>query len=376
MKIKTFRAKTFAEALATVKKEMSESAVILSSEEIGGIRKCVEVTAAVDYDLEECSMGNGESGTEGGDRDPRDAPPDPVLPQHAATPPMEGAAVADLRTELDGLKQAIEGLKNNGYELSLPPKKREAMRFLRSRGVRDEYALRVCEQVRDEADVPLLVSADIRVKRDAQHRKAVLLVGPTGVGKTTTVAKLAARAVKLGKKAAVISLDTYRIGAVEQARIYTRILGIPLAVAANAAELKRGLLKFSETRDVVFIDTAGRNPREERYLAQMAEVCSLDVPHEVHLLMSASADDAFMIDAYRFYRNLPIDYIVFTKVDEAVRFGPLYNMIVTYQKPVSYLTTGQRVPGDIELATVNRVAGLIVQGSENGERRMKESVEC
>jgi flagellar biosynthesis protein FlhF len=76
--------------------------------------------------------------------------------------------------------------------------------------------------------------------------------------------------------------------------------------------------------------------------------------------MSASGDDECMIEAYRSYRNLPIDYIAFTKIDEAVRFGSLYNLLLTYQKPVAYITTGQRVPGDIEYATVKKLASLIV----------------
>ena len=242
------------------------------------------------------------------------------------------------------------------------------MNFLRERSVRDEFALRLCDKARDVNDIASLISEDIRVKERTNSRRAVMLIGPTGVGKTTTIAKLSARALKEGRRVAVINLDTYRIGAVEQMRIYTRIMGIPLAVASSVAELRRSLHNFSKTRDIVFIDTTGRNPREEAYIDGILETFSVssgeepssEFPLELHLLMSASADDAFMIEAYRSYRRLPIDSIAFTKVDEAVRFGSLYNLMLTYQKPVAYITTGQTVPDDLEFTNHQSLANLIL----------------
>jgi len=143
-------------------------------------------------------------------------------------------------------------------------------------------------------------------------------------------------------------------------RIYSRILGIPLATASTIDEFASHLRRFLKDRDIVFIDTTGRNPRDEAYLDEIAAVCGVGLPIELHLLMSANTDDACMIDAYPWYQKLPIDYIGFSKLDEAVRYGSLYNLLLTYQKPVSWLTTGQRVPGNIEQATVSRLAGLIV----------------
>ena len=282
-----------------------------------------------------------------------------VTPYSMAPAPDD--ADDDLRGEINSLRLMIESMKNNGYEMSLPTKKRAMMTFLRERSIREEFALRLCDRTTNIDEVPLMISADIKIKRHAGSRKAVMLVGPTGVGKTTTLAKLAAQAVKAGKKAAIINLDTYRIGAVEQVRIYARILGIPLTTAHTGEEFKSTLAKYAESRDIVFIDTTGRNPRDEAYIESMADLCKTEVPLELHLLMGANADDESMIEAYRSYRKLPVDYLTFTKVDEAVRFGSLYNLLVTYQKPVAYLTTGQRVPGDIEAATVSRLAGLIVK---------------
>jgi len=388
MKIKKFTARTFSEALEQVKKELSENAIILSTEEIKGLRPRVEITAAVDYDNQPSGV---RSEPQGNNPELRKEPVPPVpfswpagnselrttrlsgtteLAEVSSKSPdselhnapcRDTAAAGDLRSEVASLRELLEGMKNSGYEMALPRKKKAMMNFLTERAIRPEYALRLCDKATDLEDVPLHISADIKIKRHSGTKKAVMLLGPTGVGKTTTIAKLAAQAVKAGQKAAVINLDTYRIGATEQIRIYSRILGIPIATVSGAAEFKTSLVKFSENRDVVFIDTTGKNPRDEAYIHELAELCKTEVPMELHLLMGANSDGESMIEAYRSYRKLPIDYIAFTKVDEAVRFGSLYNLMLTYQKPVAYITTGQRVPGDLEFATVNRLAGLIVK---------------
>jgi flagellar biosynthesis protein FlhF len=376
MKIKTFKARTFSEALDLVKKELSEDAVILSSEERKGLLPCVEVTAAVDYDLPRFAeapagtqaaaaarpaarTGAGAHPVASSRRQTRDGEQTAIpFPANDAAPSRE--SMDQIRNELGSLRQTIETMRKNGFELALPPQKRKAYAMLRRQAVREEYALRLCEHLKDLGDLPHLVSADLAVRNPHHTRKAVMFVGPTGAGKTTTIAKLAAQAVKAGKKTAIINLDTYRIGAVEQIRIYARILGIPLAVATSGEEFRNTLASFTAERDLVFIDTTGRNPRDDRSLAELAELCAVNVPLEVHLLMGANTDDEFLIDAYRSYSRLPLTYIAFSKVDEAVRYGTLYNLALTYQKPVSYLTTGQRVPGDIEPATVGRLAGLIL----------------
>jgi len=391
MKIKKFTAKTFSEALELVKKELSDDAIILSTEETKGFWPHVEVTAAVDYDQEiqrplrgqasdmkrqpPGAVTSGASSTRkqtlpaapatrpspyaaGALPVSRPLPKSSVVPK-SGNPPQDSSA-DHLKKELNELRTMIEGMKNSGYEMSLPAKKRTMVRFLQERSVREEYAYRLCDKTTDMEKITSVIAGDIKVKKHQGTKKAVMLIGPTGVGKTTTIAKLAAQAVKTGKKAAIINLDTYRIGASEQVRIYARILGIPLATVTTTEEFLSTLTEFSETRDVVFVDTTGRNPRDLDYISGLTEICKTTVPLELHLLMSANTDDECMIEAYRSYRNLPIEYIAFTKIDEAVRYGALYNLLVTYQKPVAYITTGQRVPGDIEYATVNRLASLIV----------------
>ncbi|MBF0537982.1 MAG: flagellar biosynthesis protein FlhF [Nitrospirae bacterium] len=408
MKIKKYQAKTFAEALVLVKKELSEDAIILSTEEKGGDNPFVEVTAAVDYDINKIRPLNDKREVQKShlkkdttntartmppeppaplptpiptsqaprpvqDKSPKEQPP--VRPDTTIVDPKIKIAESytadfkhlvkrlteDIKGEIEGLRDTLQDKKNLGYEMALPPKKRMLLYFLRERSIREEYAILLCEKARDVNDVLPLLLASLKVKKRGSDMKAIMLLGPTGVGKTTTVAKLAANSIKEGKKAAIINLDTYRIGAVEQVRIYARILGIPLSVVTNTKELKSNLMRYAETKDVIYIDTTGRSPKDEEYIEGIGDICQTEVPLELHLIMSANSDDEFLTEAYKYYRKLPINYLGFTKVDEAVRFGSIYNLLMTYQKPIAYLTTGQKVPDDIEFATVDLLANLILK---------------
>lgn len=390
MKIKKFKARTFTEALALVKKEFGEDAVILSTEEGKGIRSLVEVTAAVDYEMNNKEVENTI------DRKNRKREHSRVLQKPAAAavnhayPASPGVwASRLLPKELQYLKNTlsdeiqhgignlckmIADMKYDNFEKPMPADKKVMLNSLKGLSVREEFALRLCEHADNLNDIPSLLSADIKVKecnifngacpksRDYQeYKQAVMLIGPTGVGKTTTMAKLSAHAIREGKKVAIMSLDTYRIGAVEQVRIYSKIMGIPFAASANVGELKKNLMHFAQSSDIIFIDTSGRNPKDEIYMNDLLEISRIEFPYEIHLLMSASCDDEFMTEAYRHYSRLPVDCIAFTKVDEAVRFGSLYNLLLTCQKPVAYITTGQKVPDDIEFVTANRLINLILK---------------
>ncbi|NOZ25368.1 MAG: ATP-binding protein [Nitrospirae bacterium] len=332
MKIKKFHARTFSEVLKAVKRELGPDAVILSSEQLN--ENMVEVVAAVDY--EGISMSEQSA--------PAERPTD----------------LSELKSEVARLKEALLQMKKSGYEMKLPDKKLKVLRLLLKRSVKEEFAMRLCEKASDTESLLKVLTEEIKTMDALSSQKAVMLIGPTGVGKTTTLAKLASRAIRSGRKVAVITLDTYRIGAVEQLRFFARVLGVPLEVVSDVSDLKDRVVKHMG-RDMIFIDTTGRNPRDEKYINEIRMIHSLGLPIETHLLMSTNSDDVFMTDAYRYYGKLNIDCLGFTKVDEAVHAGPIYNLSVLYQKPVAYITTGQRIPLDIEFPDNNALARLIIR---------------
>lgn len=388
MKIKKFKAKTFSEALTLVKREFTEDAVILSTEEKKGIRPFVEITAAIDYEIgrrkkDTVDKLNRKRRKDAAGQKPgakRTGRKNSTLPV-VCSPALSTDFVPKESEYPEGTKHKFcdhsttgTKVKNNGSETESFRNRQMILHFLRERSVREEFAFRLCDKAKSLNDIPSLISADIRVKGGGMfrefsqsppdsggHRKAVMLIGPTGVGKTTTLAKLSALAMSDGKRVGIISLDTYRIGAVEQIRIYANIMGIPLLIASTLHDLRSRLPVFAQNRDIIFIDTSGRNPKDEMYINTLFEITQIRFPMELHLLMSANCDDECMMEAYRFYRRLPIDYISFTKVDEAVRFGSLYNLLLLYQKPAAYITTGQKVPDDIEFVTSDRLVNLILE---------------
>lgn len=193
-----------------------------------------------------------------------------------------------------------------------------------------------------------------------EKKRIIVFVGPTGVGKTTTLAKLAAKlSITKGKRVGVITSDTYRIAAVEQLKIYSEILSIPIRIVYEPNEINEAIEAFSD-RDVILIDTAGRNHKNEEQLEEIKTLIKHITDPEIYLVMSATTgnrDITNIIKSYQFIENYRI---IFTKLDEAVTIGNVLNAKIKTGKKLSYVTTGQSVPDDLEIAQPDKLANMIV----------------
>jgi flagellar biosynthesis protein FlhF len=196
--------------------------------------------------------------------------------------------------------------------------------------------------------------------RSAERKRICAFVGPTGAGKTTTLAKIAARSALEEKlKVGLITTDTYRIAAVEQLKTYARIMEIPIEVVSDKTAFRRALAKLSD-RDLVLVDTPGKSSVEPGYIEKLRDLFQIENPVETNLLLPLTSSQDNLAENLARFKPIGYQSIIFTKLDESRHFGMIYNVIDQERKPVSYVTNGQNVPQDIEKIDAGRLAKIIM----------------
>ncbi|MFQ1633920.1 flagellar biosynthesis protein FlhF [Aeromonas veronii] len=311
--------------------------------------------------------------------------PEPAKPkarvasgQRAPQPAQRDQEMEGMRKEMASIRKLLEhqisGLMWQEVE------RREPMRALlikelKKLGFDDAFADQLAGLIPEDmsihqamAQLAEVLTAQLKISEDEIMRQggAVALLGPTGVGKTTTIAKLAARfAMKYGaEQVALITTDNYRIGAHEQLQTYGRIMGCPVRQVRDAEELANALYQFRHRR-LVLIDTAGVGQRDIRLTEQLDTlVKNAKVRIRSYLVMSATSQRRVMQEAVDHFRRIPLSGCILTKLDESLNLGEVINVCIQNSLPISYITDGQRVPEDIQVANAAQLIGAAMGSLE------------
>lgn len=195
-----------------------------------------------------------------------------------------------------------------------------------------------------------------------------MLIGPTGVGKTTTIAKLAAiKALWEHKRVLLLTSDTYRIAAVEQLKTYAKILGVPIEIIFDIASVP-SIIEEHDNAEIILMDTAGRSQRDKKNMDMYVNLYNAFNPDAVHLVLAANMKYRDMLDVVEHIPDIPVSHLLFTKLDETVSYGSIFNIRQVMGCPVSFLTVGQNVPKDIETAEGLRIAELLMKSDDERKR--------
>jgi flagellar biosynthesis protein FlhF len=353
--VRTFRARDSRSALALVKAALGPEAMILSMREVGGLLRepQVEMTAALSV-------------------------PDAPAAAATAAPALSIVARdAELLEQLRVLRHALEDARQrfagekNGEDR---PRAGAQQQRLIELGAEPSVAKSIGANVKAAAQLAQAIAQRIETVRPPWmpgRRKVIALVGPPGVGKTTTIAKMAARAALTESKpgVALITVDTWRIGAREHLARYAEILGIELTAATSGAELATQV-KAASSAGLVLIDTAGRSDAEA--VARQAQLLRAVPGIELHLALSASMGWQQLAEAAHAWRDLGPDRVILTRLDEAVTPVSTLSALLRLRLPVSCFTDGQRVPEDLQPADPLRLANLMI---ESHARHQENSLE-
>lgn len=322
---------------------------------------------------------------------------DPVAPmsapvqQRASTEPMtvqqlaaqfaeprgeEQMSEAKLFEELRQMKQMMAELTREKQLADLPETLQQLQAHLKAQGVDQSLIETWTGQImQDTTGAAEMTSQEARraMKAQIEHfteerigggidpsTKIVYIAGPTGVGKTTTIAKLAAEQLfKYKRKVGFITSDTYRISAVEQLRTYASILGVPLEVVQSPGDLQRSLQRLSDC-DLILMDTAGRNYRNELLVSELQSLLAPMEQSETYLVLALTSKTEDMRIITNHFSKYPLDKVIFTKADETGSYGAMFNLLQEHPLRLSYMTNGQNVPDDLLMPSPDFLANVLL----------------
>jgi len=388
MQVKRYEAASMKEALEKIKSDLGPEAIVISTKRLPGEKKLIEIMAASD----ESPRDGGEvRGSGKGER---------TGDQEKFLSFANREIIGYFRKEMDELKRLVQGVRQDNLAEEFADLKDSLQAFfdilglrgdqgeektilariyhyLVGRGVSKARACKLLEgmkrdfpgqEIPDYASGLKIAERLIRSalspnkipNKDEKGKRVKIFLGPTGVGKTTTLAKLAAR-YALEQKLAVglITMDNYRIAALEQLSVYARIMGLPLEAASEQNTFRQALQKFDD-KDIILVDTPGKSHSDQDYVTTLRDLVDGNREVETNLLLSLTSSRENMLEVVSRYNKLDCDQLIFTKMDECTRCGFLYDVIEQAGRPVSYVTTGQNVPQDIEVANPSRLAELIM----------------
>jgi len=398
MKIKRFFAKDVRQAIHQVRTELGPDAVILSNRQVPG---GIEIVAAIDYDealiggfaAEEAEAGAAAVGSTAQETAPHEPVPrpEPAAPRAAPQGPQivwsQEPTLVEMRSEIHHLRGILEhqvsGLAWGDFTRRHPLRAR-LLRSLMALGLHPE----LCKQVADQAsesndfiqlwrDALGIVAGRLPIAEEdiLSDGGVVALVGPTGVGKTTMVAKLAARFILRhgARSVALVSTDNYRIGAHDQLRTYGRILGVPVRTASDREQLRETLTDLADKR-LVLIDTAGMSQRDQRLNDQLSAIRDAEPTIMTYLVLSATTGASGLDEVVRSYKSTNLHGCIFTKLDETANLGGALATAIKHTLPVAYVGDGQRVPEDVHRARahnlVNRCVAIARQFGEQPDNEI------
>jgi flagellar biosynthesis protein FlhF len=380
MQVKRYEAVNIQAALAKIKSEMGPDAIVLSTKRLPGEKKLIEVLAAKDNGCEEQEICTDESRK--------------GIGRNVFTSD-DRELLSSLRSEIVGMKTLLLGAAKEKHceeffelkdylntffdALGLESKREDASYlskiyyYLVSRGISKARACHILDKMKlcypasqvNNYEHGLKIAEDLLkgtfIEGNKQERRVKVFLGPTGVGKTTTLAKLAARySMEQKKSVGLITMDTYRIAAVEQLKTYARIMGLPLEVVTGKETFRQSIERLHD-KECILVDTPGKGREEMDHLSKLKDMFIGDWDMEKNLLLSLTSSRENMMDVVGRFSTIGYDNIILTKLDECTHCGILCDVIERASKPVSYISTGQNVPQDIEQTNPVRLAEIIMR---------------